>query len=174
MTTSDEFLPAYHFSERHSITIDAERYTISEAMNSFDFSESRVIRFLFFLRGLPKNMINGLEGVKKMGFNVLSFKDQHEIVLGLVGQFWKLNGEIQNVPPHEFKDFSDPAFAKTIWSFSIVGERAPFILETETRIACPDSATRKKFARYWFFIRPFSGWIRIEMLKAIRTRCLKS
>jgi len=173
MKSTDEFLPVYHFSEVHSIRINADRSKISATISTFDFRESLVIRFLFFLRGLPKNMATGIEGIKKMGFHVLKFQEQDEIVLGLVGQFWKTNGDIQKLEPHEFKCFNDPAFAKVTWSFKIIGECAPYIVETETRIACPDDVTRKKFSRYWLLIRPFSGWIRIEMLKAIRKKCLK-
>jgi hypothetical protein len=173
MTPSDEFLPVYHFSEVHSISINADRSKISHAISSYDFRESPVIRFLFFLRGLPRKTATGLDGVKKMGFNVLKFQEKDEIVLGLIGQFWKAKGEIKKIEPHEFAKFNDPAFAKATWSFKIIGESAPYVVETETRIACPDRATRKKFSRYWLLIRPFSGWIRIEMLKAIRKKCLK-
>jgi hypothetical protein len=173
MTPSDEFLPVYHFSEVHSIRINADRSKISAAISTFDYRESRVIRFLFLLRGLPKNTITGIDGIKKMGFNVLKFQEQDEIVLGLVGQFWKTKGDIQKLEPHEFKCFNDPRFAKATWSFKIIGEHAPYTVQTETRIACPDAATRKKFSRYWLLVRPFSGWIRIEMLKAIRKKCLK-
>jgi len=39
---------------------------------------------------------------------------------------------------------------------------------TETRIRCTDDASRRAFLRYWRVIRPFSGLIRMEMLRSIR------
>jgi hypothetical protein len=168
MTLHDEFLPEYHFSEIHSITINASREKISEVMQTFDFRSSPIIRILFFLRGLPSKMVTGIDGVKEMGFTVLRHIDQEEILLGLIGQFWKSKGEIQKFKPQEFKSFNDPAFAKATWNFKIIGESAPYKVETETRIACPDLVTQKKFSRYWWIIKPFSGVIRMEMLRAIR------
>jgi hypothetical protein len=173
MTSQDEFLPVYHFSEVHSIRIDAERDAIAGVINVFDFRESPVIRFLFSLRGLPRNTAAGLDGVKKMGFVVLRHQEQREIVLGLIGQFWKRKGKIQSCSPQEFRVFDNPDFAKATWSFKIIGDQPPYVVETETRIACHAPATRKKFSRYWFFIRPFSGWIRMEMLRAIRKKASK-
>jgi hypothetical protein len=42
------------------------------------------------------------------------------------------------------------------------------MLSTETRVACGDAASRAKFRVYWTFVRPFSGLIRIVMLRAVR------
>jgi hypothetical protein len=39
---------------------------------------------------------------------------------------------------------------------------------TETRIVCTDEASRRAFLRYWRVIRPFSGLIRLEMLRLLR------
>jgi hypothetical protein len=33
---------------------------------------------------------------------------------------------------------------------------------------CLDESSRRRFRRYWLFIRPFSGLIRMEMLRVIR------
>jgi hypothetical protein len=43
-------------------------------------------------------------------------------------------------------------------------------LSTETRVHVADPASRKKFRRYWLVVRPFSGLIRILLLRAARTR----
>jgi hypothetical protein len=43
-------------------------------------------------------------------------------------------------------------------------------LSTETRVHVADPAARRKFRRYWFVIRPFSGLIRILLLRAARRR----
>ncbi|WP_182419867.1 hypothetical protein [Bartonella sp. HY038] len=43
-----------------------------------------------------------------------------------------------------------------------------FTLQTKTRVFCPDGESRRRFAPYWYFIRPVSGLIRKRMLKAIK------
>jgi hypothetical protein len=41
------------------------------------------------------------------------------------------------------------------------------LLTTETRIWCADGRARRRFALYWALVRPFSGLIRILMLRAV-------
>jgi hypothetical protein len=137
-------------------------------MLRFNFTNSWIIRILFLVRGLPKKTVFGLDQIEKMGFRVLRMNEDEEIILGLIGQFWKPSGEIKNFEPSEFYSFNDPELVKATWNFRIVGSKPPFILETETRIFCPGESSRKKFSRYWFVIKPFSGIIRMEMLKSIR------
>jgi hypothetical protein len=43
-------------------------------------------------------------------------------------------------------------------------------LVTETRVVCADPAARRRFALYWLLIKPFSAWIRRDMLQAIARR----
>lgn len=43
-------------------------------------------------------------------------------------------------------------------------------LSTETRIQYFGPAARHKFRLYWFFIGPFSGAIRVGLLRGIRRR----
>ena len=43
-------------------------------------------------------------------------------------------------------------------------------LSTETRVHIADPAVRRKFRRYWRVIRPFSGLIRILLLRAAKRR----
>jgi len=40
-------------------------------------------------------------------------------------------------------------------------------LATETRVRCLDAASRRKFGLDWRLVRPFSGWIRREALRAV-------
>ena len=123
------------------------------------------------MRGIPRKTSSGIEGWKKMGFVILEHQPDQEIILGLIGQFWKASGGIQSFRPEEFVPFHNPGFSKALWNFKITLHDEKHVrLETETRIFCTDEKTRSRFARYWFFIRPFSGLIRIEMLKIIKRK----
>ena len=42
------------------------------------------------------------------------------------------------------------------------------LVATETRVRCTDAASLRSFRRYWRVIRPFSGLVRREALRAIR------
>ena len=54
-----------------------------------------------------------------------------------------------------------PDFAKIALSLRVgpYGTRSA-ILTLETRVALTDSDSRRRFRRYWFFVRPISGLIR--------------
>lgn len=163
-----KYLPDFDFHEKHSIVISTTPAKVWTLIPEMDASSSWIVRALLAMRGIPRNTSKGIEGWKKMGFTILEQTD-HEIILGLIGQFWKVNGNIQRVMAEEFNSFRDNRFAKATWNFEIIPQDNNRVLvETETRIKCLDESTRKKFSRYWFLIRPFSGLIRIEMLKAIK------
>jgi len=169
LTLQNQYLPDFHFNEVHRITIEAPREKVFGKINAFDFSGSTVIRLLLRLRGLPTNTTKGLDGVLKMGFSLLAVHQDEELILGLIGRFWEPSGKIQRVAPVDFKAFNDPDFAKVTWNFKILPGRGNLLtVETETRIACIDPVVRRRFARYWFLIKPFSGIIRKHMLKQIK------
>lgn len=140
-------------------------------MSNLDASSSIIIRSLLAMRGISQKTASGIQGWKDMGFEILEHQHNKEIILGLIGQFWKTNGNIQRFAPENFLSFHDKRFAKATWSFEITSNTNNSMkLETETRIFCMDEIVRKKFARYWFLIKPFSALIRIEMLKVIKKK----
>jgi hypothetical protein len=167
----EKFLPSYHFNEKHSILISAQASSVSAQIADLNVSDSWIIRALLTLRGIPRKTSTGIEGWKKMGFVILEHQPDQEIILGLIGQFWKTSGKIQSFEAEEFISFNNPEFVKAVWNFKIIPLDGNQVrLETETRIFCPDPNVRKKFARYWIFIKPFSGLIRMEMLKIIKRK----
>ena len=170
----DTFLPQFQFSEKHSILISTTPKKIFPNIVTLNASSSWIIRALLLLRGIPASTGDGIDGWKKMGFVLLDYHDNKEIILGLIGQFWKANGAIQRCTVEEFQSFKNTAFAKATWNFEIIpqGENK-CVLQTETRIYGPDEKVRKNFKRYWTLIQPFSGIIRMQMLKAIKNKSEK-
>lgn len=70
-----------------------------------------------------------------------------------------------------FAALEAPGAAKGAWNFRfepLAGGRTR--VTTVTRVAAGDAAARRSFGRYWRLIRPFSGLIRIEMLRALRRK----
>ena len=171
----EKYLPVFHFHEKHSITLSAPAEKVAELLKELDVSSSWIIRTLLALRGIPLKTTFGIEGWKKMGFQILEQQENKEIILGLIGQFWKTKGSIQPFAPHEFISFNDGRFAKATWSFEIIpATQGKIALETETRIQCINENVRRSFGRYWFFIKPFSGLIRMEILRIIKKKAEQS
>jgi hypothetical protein len=175
----DDYLPTYDVTERHHIDIKASPPEVYTAVRNLELRGSRLIRWLFLWRGLPALLSSrnksqrglGLtfDGLLQSGFVLLGETPQQEIALGLVGKFWTAAGCIQRLDAAGFMNFTTPGFAKAAWNFSL----APLPdgmakLSTETRVLCLDEASRRRFCFYWLFIRPFSGLIRREALRAVK------
>ena len=165
----DKYLPDFHFSEKHSIAIKKAPSAIWATADHMDFSGSWIIRMLFALRGMPARMTN-LEGLQKGRFIRLEQRENEEIIIGLIGQFWKANGNLQQFDPKEFINWNQSDFLKATWNFKLIPEGSHTRLETETRVQCLDEKSLSRFRRYWFFIRPFSGLIRKEILRGIKKK----
>lgn len=165
----DEFLPEYDFEEMHAARVNAGADKVFRAVREVDFTDSAVIRWLFRLRGLPTANMN-LDGFRRMKFEVLGEALNREVVIGLVGRFWSLNGDLKKLDGDSFKRFDDAGYAKTAFNFTLDEDRAGTRLQTETRIKCMDEESRRSFGFYWMFIRPFSGLVRTEMLRLIKQK----
>lgn len=173
----DEELPAFDFTEHHRIRIAATPACVDRALRTADLGGSPVMRALFFLRGLPSFLRSGKRGtaarldlneLQRHGFMMIRDEPEREMVLGIVGRFWHPTGNIATIEASQFRTFEQDGFCKAAWNFAIQPEGDSSLLSTETRIRCLGAHARKRFSAYWFFVRPFSGWIRILMLRRIR------
>jgi hypothetical protein len=175
----DSFAPKPDATEIHSIVINAPRQIVYHVLKTADLGQSVIIKSLLALRSIPgyiarpcaipQNRQITMQTLMDSGFGLLAEKPGEEIVLGITGRFWRPAG---NVSPFNRPDFDRevPAgFARGVWNFS-VSEKVPgkTILTTETRVTCGDAASRRKFLAYWLVVRPFSGLIRLIMLKSVR------
>jgi hypothetical protein len=174
----DDFLPVPEFAERHAVRVAAPPERAWEAVRTLDLRGSPVIRTLFALRSVPAlfagNRARGralggtMEGLLRSGFVLLAERPPREVVLGLTGRFWTPTGGISRVEPDEFRDFARPGLAVAAWNFTVLPTDEGSLIATETRVRCTDAAARRSFRRYWRVIRPFSGLVRREALRAVR------
>ena len=108
------------------------------------------------------------------GFVCLEDVPNHEIVLGLTGRFWTPTGCLVPTDPSSFRDGPEAGQAQAAWNFTITpAENAMTVLATETRVRVAEDA-RQSFLRYWFVVRPFSGLLRMKMLRAVRRAAITS
>lgn len=167
----DKFLPQYDFCERHSIEINAPAAVIYRTARTMDFRQAHLSYFLCRLRGLSPAAKPTLESILQKHFVFLGEEPNKELLLGITGKFWTLDGGLMRVAGEDFINFERTGYAKAVWDFSLteIGNGASR-LETETRVFCTDETSRSLFRAYWFLIRAFSGLMRREILCVIKRR----
>jgi hypothetical protein len=179
----ESFAPSPDAVETHEIEIAASRESVYQALWAADFGRSRVVRGLLALRSLPRFIMHParsrahiqritLHTLIDAGFGRLAEEPGREIVLGIAGRFWH---PVSNTVPFSESNFRGPVpagLARAVWNFRVreAGDRRT-ILSTETRVTCADRVSRRKFRAYWVVVRPFSGLIRLLMLRAVRDVC---
>jgi len=153
----DKFMPDFDVTERHAIAVRATPERTFAAIRSADLTRSWVVRLLLTLRGMRRSRKIGLSDA----FSIVDEDPPREIVLAIEGPFW--NPACRPKPVRRDEP-QQPGTARGAWNFIVAEGR----LATETRVRCIDAPSRRKFRVYWFFIRPFSGLIRLLLLRAIR------
>ena len=155
MKSLDAFLPAYEFSTRHPVAVAVDPVRADRALREVTFKEVPLVRALLLARGLGLRKAEGtVLGAMVPRATVLEDVPGEGVVLTLSGQFWRLRGRGPEAPATAVIDF----------------RALPGSLATETRVHVPDPVSRRKFERYWRIVRPFSGLIRLVVLRAAKRR----
>ncbi len=175
VTLLDRWLQVYDVTEHHSIDVRAAAQRAYAAARSADLGSSPTLRALFaargllpWLRGRGRSRRLTIDSLVSFGFVLLEEDPGREIVLGLVGRFWRPSGGLIRVEPADFVAFDGPGYAKAVWNFRVDPSGDHSIVSTETRVRCTDAGARRAFGRYWRLVGPFSGYIRGRMLAAIK------
>ena len=155
MKSLDAFLPAYDFSTRHAVAVAVDPVRADRALREVTFKEVPLVRALLLARGLGlRRAEDTVLGGMVPRATVLEDVPGEGVVLTLSGQFWRLGGRGPEAPATAVIDF----------------RALPGSLATETRVHVPDPVSRRKFGRYWRIVRPFSGLIRMGVLRAAKRR----
>jgi hypothetical protein len=179
ITLLDALMPEYEHMERHETLINASPDVVQRAIRETRAHEIRLFRLLTRIRGLGRQRRSSSErarpllDVARSGNFADIGTDNRELVLGTIGQFWRLRpGGAQRriTSPEQFTSFAEPGYAKAAINFRITPEGAMTRVVTETRILTFDSSARRRFTAYWRVIYPGSALIRQEWLKAIKRR----
>ncbi len=155
MNGLDAYLPSYEFSTRHEVAVEADAERADRALREVTFSDVPLVRALLFARGLgmPRGTDNVVATMVPRA-SVLEDVPGEGIILSLTGQFWRLRGRGPEAP------------ATAVVAF----QARHGALATETRVHVPDPVSRRKFECYWRVVRPFSGLIRVRVLRAAKRR----
>ena len=164
-TLIDKYLPKFTFSEFHEIVVNSPIENVYHVAKDFDLSKSKIITFLFKIRGLPTKRLNLQNFIDDIGFTNLEENYPHESLVG----FWA-RAKIAKIPSYEgFSNNSIHPWIKVVWNFQFEKlEKDKTKVSTETRVLCVAPITKFTFGLYWSIIKPFSELIRRKMLKIIK------
>jgi hypothetical protein len=168
-------LPNFDVRASYGIDVAASRSQTYAALLRCNFSDSLIVRRLMKLRGY-RSQIDRVskeqtlfDNLKKSRFIEIATVPEREIVFGLIGQFWKPRGGLCTVSAEEFAEFQKEGYTKAAWNFNLISTSATTTrLSTETRVQLFGRSAKWKFRLYWFFVGPFSGFIRVAMLRQIK------
>jgi hypothetical protein len=180
----DELMPSFDVHTVHETVVRAPRPRVMQAVREVTPDEIRFFRLLTWLRGFRRKRLRSmgieagdrgvplLELARRGGFVELTGPGDREVVLGVVGRFWRPSGgraAFAGAPG--FLAFAEPGFAKALIDFRISDEPdGRCRVRTETRIRGVDAAGRRAFKAYWFLIHAGSALIRRMWLRAVRRR----
>jgi hypothetical protein len=170
-------MPDYEHHERHTTLINASHADVWRAIREVQPREIRLLVLLTAIRGLGQRPRSDarkplLDVARAGGFTDIG-ETGDELVLGTIGQFWRMRPRECQKPiasAASFKAFAEPGFAKSAINFLTRPENGRIRLMTETRIATTDPAARRRFTIYWSVIYAGSALIRREWLRAIKRR----
>lgn len=163
----NKYIPNFQFNEIHKVIVSANIEDAYRSTMELDLSKSTIIKILFRLRGLPLSKRTFSEVNNDMKFTLVEEKPHSEFLYG----FWFSNKTEWVTDLNEFQKDNLKNNAKVGWSFYFKGiSDGTTEITTETRVLCLNAKSKFVFSIYWFFIKPFSGLIRIEMLKLIKNK----
>ena len=181
----DDFLPEYDAVEKHRIVVCASADKTYSAIRTADLGGSVPVKMLLGIRALPGALASGggglsrlrrrasepvtLRDLERTGFTVLAENPPNELLIGIVGAFWKPTGGVCSTNPDHFRGPQKKGTARGAWNFAVTDlGNGKVQLSTETRVEPADPGSARAFRAYWIFVRPGSGLIRRYMLRAIR------
>ena len=179
MSLIDQFLPRFQFHEIHQLLTRADPAALLDAALLPGTSDDPWVRRFIQLRELPDRLLGALGGSSGLqqqpafgihNFTPLGRNGDQEVAMGLVGKFWQADyGAVAIAGPEAFAKYPDLGVAKLVLNFSTeAADDGRTWLRTETRVFCNDRASLRRFAPYWWLIRPVSGLIRKRLLVRIR------
>lgn len=193
-TLLDEFMPAWQFSEFHSLRVQATPEQAWRAIQEVTADEIWLFRTLTWIRNPrwpwseaePEHILNPpaqkpiLEVAQAGGFvrlgELAEPERPREVVLGTVVLWDGVTQLDESLSKQERigRLMRTPGNAVATINFRVRDEGSGWVtVTTETRVFATDVAAQRRFARYWRVIYPGSSLLRYTWLRAIRARAEK-
>jgi hypothetical protein len=200
----DHLIATPRLVERDQVDIAAPAAEVWERLRHGELAPSPLVQALFALRTLPDRLAGrsgdeGATGALRLedlrsspaqpGFQILVDRPPHEVAVGAIGQVWKPQIPLVDVPDTAaFAAFREPGYVKVAWVLRLtprpelgasMGELAATLgndqvaamphtrVELELRVDTTDDAAWRKFRRYFRIIGPASRFIRRLLLASL-------
>ncbi len=160
----EKWLPEFDLHEYHECVLSCTPEEAIAALGEVPVAPDPIVRTLFLLRGLGAGGASLASFGRKAPFLSLEVGPR-AFVFGIAGRIWGDRAFAKNAD--EWKSWSEKGIrvAADFWARPTDNGRT--ILSTETRIRLLDAKSGRVFRAYWFFVGPFSAWIRRRWLRAI-------
>ncbi|WP_242547899.1 nitroreductase/quinone reductase family protein [Amycolatopsis sp. MtRt-6] len=181
----DRFLPRFDVTLIEHVVADADIAETWQALRELDLMRvhSPLMDAAMFVRSMPAALTRRSTPAEPPaelklfggstplpGWLPLGETPGREVVLGAVGKFWQPDIEwldVQGMTPDEFAGFTEPGWGRIAAGFSLRPYGPSRTLVTyEARTVTTDSSSARRFARYWWLVRPF---VRTVMQATLRT-----
>lgn len=111
-----------------------------------------------------------IEHLYSRGWGVLELRQHEEIVLGQIGQFWRVGAPATAARSLDhFEALGEPGITKAAMSLRIGSAGSETVAVLDTRIVATDQRTHRRMSRHW----QLSAWIhrlaRRQFLNALAT-----
>jgi len=184
----DRFLPRFDVTLIVHVVVDADLEETWRAVRNLDLIRvhSPLMDAAMFARGVPAALVRRLKrtgpaeppaelklfggSAALPGWLSLGETPGREVVLGAVGRFWQPDIEwydVKEMTPEGFAGFTEAGWGRIAAGFSLRPYGSSRTLVTyEARTATTDAVSGRRFARYWWLVRPF---VRVVMQATLRT-----
>lgn len=168
MTLIDQALPEWHWREYHQRLVRADLQAVWHACLTVTLGALLVTRPLMMMRGLGGKMGKAGTIIDNMPPQRIAMTPPDQILLGLI---FPTRGRLRDIAQPD-----SIAALNAAQSGGLIRQAVDIrlrtvpggtLLSTETRAIANDAAARRRFAIYWGLIRPASGVIRHDILRAI-------
>lgn len=169
-----EHLPHAEFTEHHDRVVDAPPERVWAALHETQWTDLWMTAPLMVIRGVGRASRVAAGGLTSSGPAPVFYEEPLAwAVGGFIGRPWQLAPDPGPVVSSldQLATFDEPGWLVCGMDFTLhplSGHRTR--LATSTVCAPTDDHARRAFARYWRLIRPFSGLIRLDMLRAVARR----
>lgn len=176
----DQFMPVYEVREIHQTNVAAPSDVTFAVAQRLDLQRAPLVRAIFTVRTLPgllrgERPVSFSEGLlaetRAMGWGTLSETPGREVIMGAATRPWESSPTFRALPPEEFAAFSEPGYAKIVWSLSVQPQGdGESVFLTETRVQTTDPESRERFRRYWAMLSPGILIIRLQALGLVKVQ----
>lgn len=160
----DSYLGDYQWQTGYSVEVNAEQHHAYDALVNTPV-DNLLARLLITVRGMKS------EGTLKEfflhnGFILLEESWPDHLIIGMICQPWRIGGGlIECSGASQWNIVHQADHAKIVAVFGAEKTSVGMSrIYTETRISVDDSLARKKFAAYWFLVKPWSNMVRRSWL----------